>query len=174
MKKIKNLILVSFAFCVIGFALGRVTSDNLRTIEANVNGLDSAGKSAQQSRILMEQASKGDLFAVKKAVEDGADVNFRDEYGWTPLIQAAVMNRFDVVKYLVLKGAQINVTAEDGTNALQHAVIYDHVAMVNFLLSRGADISLQGRYGWDALETAKRREREKVLKYFQHEKLVSH
>src|SRR5262245_51365672 len=50
----------------------------------------------------------GDLAAVKTAVEKGADVNARNEYGVTALWIAASKEKLDVVEFLVGKGADVN------------------------------------------------------------------
>src|SRR5215218_3011380 len=50
----------------------------------------------------------GDVAAVRKAVEDGADVNARNEYGVSALWIAAGKGKLDVVEFLVGKGADVN------------------------------------------------------------------
>jgi ankyrin repeat protein len=49
----------------------------------------------------------GDVKAVEKAVNDGADVNARNEYGVTALWLAAGKEKLDVVEFLVKKGADV-------------------------------------------------------------------
>jgi ankyrin repeat protein len=149
-----------------------IITDNLQVIHsAGFEG--SKHRAAQKKQMdlnqnLMRAASDGDLIEVTTLVEKGADINFVDEYGWTPLIQASMMNQLDIVKYLVVKGANINAVAEDGTNPLQNAIIFDHVAMVKFLLARGASLDAKGKYGWDGIQTAHQRDRRKVLNYLKH------
>jgi outer membrane protein assembly factor BamB len=46
--------------------------------------------------------------AIKKAIDDGADVNARNEYGVTALWIASGKKKFEVVKLLVDKGADVN------------------------------------------------------------------
>ncbi|HEY1377557.1 MAG TPA: PQQ-binding-like beta-propeller repeat protein [Gemmataceae bacterium] len=50
----------------------------------------------------------GDVKAARQAVENGADVNARNEYGVTALWIAAGKGNFDVVEFLVTKGADVN------------------------------------------------------------------
>ena len=50
----------------------------------------------------------GDVAAVRAAVDSGADVNARNEYGVTALWIAAGKDKLDVVEFLVGKGADVN------------------------------------------------------------------
>jgi outer membrane protein assembly factor BamB len=50
----------------------------------------------------------GDVKAVQKAIDDGADVNARNEYGVTALWIATGKKNFEVTKLLVDKGADVN------------------------------------------------------------------
>lgn len=60
---------------------------------------------ADQNEALMEATRKGDLAQVQDLLEKGADVNTRDEYGWTPLTLAAEKGHLEIVKLLITHGA---------------------------------------------------------------------
>jgi ankyrin repeat protein len=64
--------------------------------------------------------SKGDLEAVKKFVEYGADINELSN-GMSPLMIAARYNKVEIIKYLLSKGANLNKKDENGFTALKHA-----------------------------------------------------
>ena len=55
---------------------------------------------------LLEAARKGDREAVRAALENGADINTRDEKRATPLILAANAGHGEVVKLLIAKGGR--------------------------------------------------------------------
>jgi len=57
---------------------------------------------------LIDAVYEGDLEKVKKLLDEGEDVNARDDYGRTPLHYASIYGIVDVVKFLVEKGADIN------------------------------------------------------------------
>ena len=60
-----------------------------------------------------DAASKGDLEAVKKIVEqEPSRVNEDDEYEWRPIFHAGLRRHYDVVKYLIDYGADL--AAHDG------------------------------------------------------------
>ena len=55
-----------------------------------------------------------DLGVVKYLVEQGAEVNAKDNAGETTLMKAAVSGRLSVVRYLLDKGATVDAGAERG------------------------------------------------------------
>lgn len=64
--------------------------------------------------------SKGDLVAVKKFIEYGADVNLISE-DLTPLMTAARYNKFEIIKVLLASGAKVSTKNESGFTALRYA-----------------------------------------------------
>lgn len=63
---------------------------------------------------------KGDVEAVKKFIEYGANVNEKSN-GMTPLMLAARYNNVEIVKLLIDKGANLKTTDEKGFTALKYA-----------------------------------------------------
>ena len=66
-------------------------------------------------------AARGDIEAVKQHLAAGADVNAKDDDGWTPLHQATDEGHKEIVELLIAKGADVNATDEDGETPLDHA-----------------------------------------------------
>jgi len=64
--------------------------------------------------------SKGDIEAVKKFIEYGADVNEKSN-GMSPLMIAARYNKVEIIKILLSKGANLNAKDENGLTALKYA-----------------------------------------------------
>ncbi len=73
----------------------------------------------------MRAAMHGNLETVVFFVEKGANINARDNFSWTPLMNAASVNdtpeRLEMVKFLVGKGADINVINRNGMTAYELA-----------------------------------------------------
>ena len=61
---------------------------------------------------LVYWASLGELSEVKKSLENGVDVNSKDDDGYSALHAAAENGYLDVVKLLVEKGADIHFKSE--------------------------------------------------------------
>lgn len=83
------------------------------------------------------------LFGTLKGVEQfilaGADIEETDEYGFSPLIEAAIANRLDVVALLLEYGADINNADTTGRTALHWAVDNHNLALCELLLANKAD-----------------------------------
>ena len=52
-------------------------------------------------KTLHEAAAKGDLDEVKRHLENGANVNAKDKYGWTPLHEASNNGHKEVAELLI-------------------------------------------------------------------------
>ncbi len=59
---------------------------------------------------LHEAADAGDLPLCRKLVDDGADIDVIDEYGWSPLIRAVQRDHVEVARYLLTQGAPMSYT----------------------------------------------------------------
>jgi ankyrin repeat protein len=85
-------------------------------------------------------AAKENRFDVVKLLsERGADVNFRDRHGFTPLMAVASAGNLDATTLLLSKGADLNGRNEDGFSALSFAAKKDQRATMELLLKMGAD-----------------------------------
>ena len=97
------------------------------------------------SVILPKAAYYGHLEIVKYLVENGADINAKDNNGWTSLIHAAYNGHLEVVKYLVENKADINAIGKyfgfDGLTSLMFASMNGHLEVVKYLVENGANIN---------------------------------
>jgi hypothetical protein len=73
---------------------------------------------AKGAAVLLEVCKKDSTEMVKMLVENGADVNARDEDGATPLMFLAAAGELELIKLLLQKGAQINARDNKGVTAL--------------------------------------------------------
>ena len=99
------------------------------------------------------------LGTVNLLLENGADVNSIDEYGWTALMMASkysnTTSSLETIRLLLEKGADINLINEYGSTALMMAAQYSNTTSsletVSLLLERGADVNLADIGGSTAL-----------------------
>jgi hypothetical protein len=81
----------------------------------------------------------GDKSSVLSYLKEGADVNEVDEYGFRPLIEAAIANKIDVAEVLLQYGAHIDQEDSTGRTALHWAVENNNLSLCELLLSQNAN-----------------------------------
>lgn len=67
------------------------------------------------------------------------DVNELDEYGFTPLIEAAIADNIEIGKILIDYGADVNLQDATGGTALQWTAENNNIPFTRLLLDRGAN-----------------------------------
>lgn len=110
---------------------------------------------ADMNRELMVAAAYGHLWRVKSLVEGGANVNWRDEEGYTPMTWAAQHGHVQVVEYLLSRFAAVNPSDRTGYTPLMWAAQEGHAGVVELLLRRGANPYVQDARGANALTLAR-------------------
>ena len=94
---------------------------------------------------LFDAVRRGDLTEVERLLNEGADLNARDERDGrddTPLHWACIFGRPHIVRLLLDRGADVGARDEYDRTPLHYAGIYSHpdTDVVRLLLDRGADI----------------------------------
>ncbi|MBP5616557.1 MAG: ankyrin repeat domain-containing protein [Elusimicrobiaceae bacterium] len=92
---------------------------------------------------LFNAAQAGNVKSVQKLITGGANVNFNEGNGWTPLMIAAAEDHADVVKVLLENGAHPNAQNQYGRTALHYATNYTLEPIVKLLLDYGADPTIK-------------------------------
>ncbi len=82
--------------------------------------------------------SKNDVFAVKQMIEDGEDLNRRDQVGRTPLHIAILSNSVEVGCVLIDAGARMIARLVGGRTSLHLAAQMGQVSIVKKILERSA------------------------------------
>lgn len=86
--------------------------------------------------------------AVRVLVQAGANVDQRDSWGYTPLLDAANYDRDEaVLQQLCDYGANVNAETNYGSTPLHQACIHTNKANVKLLLRAGADPTKKNEYG---------------------------
>jgi len=103
---------------------------------------------------LLWASERGNLESVKKAIDDGADVNcIRTLNNSTPLFLSASEGYSDIVNLLLQNGA--NPDASNGVNtALMIACRRGHIDVVKTLIDGGVNVSERNQDGESALDNA--------------------
>ena len=111
-KKIILMIILSLGFGIVSCS----TQKSFKTTN-NIN-FHSYGTA------LINEVRSGNLEIVQYLVENGANINAKNDSGSTALMIASYEGKFEVVEYLIEKGANVNAKNNDGLTALDCATIY--------------------------------------------------
>lgn len=86
------------------------------------------------------EAQRGNLEAVQAIVQAGANINYKDDDGYTALIIAVINNKDNVVEWLLQNGADVNTKQWQGGIPLMFA-------------KTGSLVRLLARYGAEPIAT---------------------
>jgi ankyrin repeat protein len=100
--------------------------------------------------------NNSNLEVIMYLIENGADVNVKNDGGVTPLYAAAGYNpNVDVIKYLVKKGANLNTKSQSGGTPLLNSVAGNtNVEVTKYLIKMGADVNEGDNAGFTPLLSA--------------------
>jgi len=120
------------------------------------NGAEPHVQGYRKSTPLHSAANFEKFEVVQKLIEYDADINARDEYGWTPLCWASRGGHFgddSVLRLLLERGVDVNSRADDdGFTPLLRASENGALEVVRLLLEHGADVQAVDVDGKTALQ----------------------
>ena len=91
---------------------------------------------------------------VRRHLNEGADVNKKDENGQTPLHHAAANGYTEGAQTLIERGARVNSKDNDGRTPLHLAAEIGYTPTIDLLLTKGARVNSQDKNGRVALHYA--------------------
>eukprot|EP00041_Stephanoeca_diplocostata_P014727 m.277068 g.277068 ORF g.277068 m.277068 type:complete len:382 (-) comp19780_c0_seq5:223-1368(-) len=96
----------------------------------------------------------GDLKLAQEAVEQGVDVDARDDGEQTALHRAAGFGHAEVMALLLQMNAKVDASDESGSTPLHLAAWRGNVAVIDVLVGGGAKVNSKGMYGDTPLHLA--------------------
>lgn len=112
------------------------------------------GARKRKAGALLLQGAINSQDDIKKAIDEGADVNVRDDDGSTPLHYTAVGVNVEMTEFLLEHGADVNARDYSGRTPLHRAAYIGRTEMAEFLLEKGADVNARDDYGATPLRAA--------------------
>ncbi len=100
---------------------------------------------------LIFSSSEGNLAEVRRLITAGANINAKDDCGYTSLQCASWNGHVDVVDCLLSKGANVEAQTFKGLTSLHLASWMGHIDIVDRLLSKGADVNAKDDGCWTSL-----------------------
>lgn len=128
----------------------------------------SSSSTRHEPTALHKAIVKGDVEAVQKLVVAKADLNFKDENGYTPVMTACIKHCHKALKILIDNKADLNLRDMNGCTALMITIFLDgsvEKALVSakLLIEGGADLTLVLPYNNDtSLDIAKKRSKDGI------------
>ncbi len=101
-----------------------------------------------REKVVLHVEGRYEILSIETA---RADVNTKDEYGVTALIDASFAGRKEMVELLIIEGADLNAQDNKGDTALMNAAIRGHAEIVELLIFNGADVHAKDNSGNTAL-----------------------
>ncbi|KAK8342103.1 hypothetical protein V6Z12_A08G209200 [Gossypium hirsutum] len=92
---------------------------------------------------LHRAARIGDVNGMKCCISEGANMNGKDQNGWTPLHRAAFKGKTECVRALISYGGDINGVDNNGYTPLHRAVEAGHVEAALVLIGHGAKANVK-------------------------------
>lgn len=89
-----------------------------------------------------------------RKLDKSVDINTTDQFGNTPLHDAAYKGQKDVVELLIARGLDINVKNLSGNTPLHTAASWNQMAVAELLITKGADINAMDIGGATPLQYA--------------------
>ena len=141
---------------ILGFIQIEVNEAEVKAGRAKVvRLLTTRMKNAPKSHDLWKASADGDLSAIRKALDDGVDLEALDsQFGINPLGWAALNGQTAAAKLLIDMGADVNGRHRDSSTSLHGASFLGHIETVKLLLEKGADINIRKNDGMTPMDVA--------------------
>jgi ankyrin repeat protein len=129
--------------------------------------LQGAVSEAGYRRETSPQGVKCRVDTVSLLLEKGANVNAKDQNGWTALMQATFSRRVKVAELLMSKGADVHAKDEGGETVLMKGASTPDpsLELMQTLLDKGIDINAKNKQGRTALFIAIERSKVEVVQW---------
>ncbi|KAI5762929.1 RNASEL protein [Gulo gulo luscus] len=114
---------------------------------------------------LLSAVKEGNIELLQQLLEGGAEVNFQDEWGWSPLHNAVQSCRVDMVNLLLHYGADPCLKKKNEATPFIIAGIVGNVELLKLFLSKGADVNECDANGFTAFMEAAVNGEKEALKF---------
>ena len=103
--------------------------------------------------VVFSHARHGRLKRLEESLDEGFDVDAKDDQGNTLLMTAVQNGNKKAVDMLIRRGSTLNHINGNGNTALHYALAYDTTGEIaTYLIERGADDTIENRQGLSAYD----------------------
>jgi ankyrin repeat protein len=111
----------------------------------------------ERDRAFFDAAERGEIKVVRELFAQGAQINWRDHRGRTPLLAAIQRNRIDVARFLIQEGADVNAKDLGQDTPFLVAGAEGRTEIMRAILTAGPNLKDTNRFGGTALIPAAHR-----------------
>lgn len=147
----RNLIVLLVTAAFFGASCGNPPDSRLETPQV-ASGQD-----------LIGATQRNDDAAVRKLLDEGADVNSKTDTGVTALMAASGIGNKEIVELLLARGADVNLKTPGNYTALMSAALVGQSEIVRVLLDAGADPTVKDIGGRTAAAYAKEKGHQDIV-----------
>jgi ankyrin repeat protein len=135
----------------------------------NYNRFVKLNENIDWNQKLLDYSWSGDLKGVKECLENGADVNCKDKWGQTPLMESSYYGYLEIVKVLIENGVDVNCKNDNGDTPLMNSSHMNHLEIVKVLIENGADWNIKDDDNWDFMDYLSKENEEIIIKKYPEE-----
>lgn len=121
----------------------------------------------KSTKSLHQAVIEGNFDQVRQLILEGADVNAKDQAGYTPLSYVAERGQNSLAETLIAAGANVNVTDNYGNTPLHYAAMRGHYDMCKLLVTKGANTGTKNLMGGTPLGLARAGDHLRVVELLQ-------
>ncbi len=150
-NKMKNYILITFLLL---FTIGCTQKTN-----TGINTNDTEKVAIVNNDFLTENAlhdavRANDLKLTQFLIKQGAQINKKDKYGFSPLHLAVRLHNYDITKYLIFQGADVNTKDVYEDTPLLDSTRNDDTNISRVLICNGAERNVSDRHQMSTLNNS--------------------
>ncbi len=131
----------------------------------NISKERTTGSEKRDKLLIEEAAGECDTATCTMLIEQGADVNARDEDGNTPLLWAVLAGNMQVVLTMLRRGADLNCKNNEGETPLHWAAVTGSVEVASLLIQGGADANVADEVGITPIRSAELNEDMEMVEF---------
>ena len=154
--------MVKFLFLILLLCAETANSQTLSGVDwitatpGQIQKLIDDGASVTDDLLILAAWFNSNPAVIKALIKARADVNARDQNGWTPLMFAAQFNSSPaVIEALIKAKADANARNKDGWTPLMFAASFNsNPAVIETLIKAKADVNARYKDGWTPLMAA--------------------
>ncbi len=98
---------------------------------------ESVKKDDSKSKELLKAAGKGEVAKIKELLEQGADINYKDSRGYTPVLKVLEKQNVEALKTILRAKPDLSINTPEGDSILMMA---NTPEVVNLLVKAGASV----------------------------------